>query len=140
MQYHTPKVNKSNVGPCIRYAVDFWDSDYQLTRHGISEVRGLLQKYLPVMKEQEFRGLAPSHIEFSIRSEYADELITRLGQLIRDLYVLEHLPITKSEIEAYLNFIILGEKQCAEAAQRSSAISQDASEENNLGRVATLVI
>jgi len=99
MIFFASKIDKSVVDGCYTHFVqDFWNSDYRLNLYGLSEVRGLLREYLFVMRGQEFLGLAPSHIEFSIHNPFADELIRRLSLLLHDHRVLQYLPVTPAEV------------------------------------------
>lgn len=109
--YYNPQIDKSNVGPYTRYEADFWNSDYRLTFYGLSEVRGLLREYLLVMRRREFRGLAPSHIEFSVHNKFAEELIYRLNMLLRESHVLERLPVSDAEVSAYLEVCSAGHRR-----------------------------
>jgi len=105
--YYAPEIYISHVDDTYtRYVIDFWISDYRLTLYGLSEVRGLLREYLFVMRGQEFLGLAPSHIEFSIHNKFADELIRRLNLLLRDPHVIERLPVSEAEVSAYFEMLL----------------------------------
>jgi hypothetical protein len=105
--YYAPEIYISHVDDTYtRYVIDFWNSDYRLTLYGLSEVRGLLREYLLVMMGQEFRALAPSHIEFSIHNKFADELIRRLNLLLRGPHVIEHLPVSEAEVSAYFEMLL----------------------------------
>ncbi len=103
MVIYVPTIDKSIIGDFTLYTVDLWNSDYRLVPHGVSEVRALLRKFLPLMRDEVFYGPAPSFIGITIRSDCVGDVHERLMALLQKPGILLKLPTTEAELEAWWN-------------------------------------
>lgn len=102
-------------------AIEFWNSDFILTARGVLDIRALLMNFLPVMRDEQFYGPAPSYIGVTLRDDFVDIVSEYLITLLFEPGVVMRLPVTSAEITHYIDMATLYKKQYVENVRKALA-------------------